>query len=529
MKRWHLQAGRDRAGRSTRLTVEPLEGRMLLSTVKAVRTTIPAAHKPPPSEKQLFPPYQITAQINANSDPSGSGYLFQKNVEISGVAPPYSTVWLAIGTEPGYFTNVARADGYGDYAFLVPVPSGTTKLQVFAENLAQDYSDIATVTVNQSNPIVAWDAIALRAIRNANLTAPEAARDLAILHAAQYDAVFDISSPKQAYQVHLTAPKGASAEAAANSAAETTLAALFPAQSQAFANGLNAAVAGLPTNKSTTNGLAFGKLVARQTLANRANDGSTGSVTLAPSATPGKWRPTPPTYAQPTNLQFAKVTPFVISSPSEFRPAAPPAVGSATYDEALTQVASLGRSNSTTRTRQQTAAAQFWNDGVGSFTNPGHWNAIAETVAVSRKDSLLKDAKLFAQLDFALADAAIATTDSVVNSDEWRPITAIQQADPTFAPLLNTPASPGYVADHAAYGAAASSVLSAAFGANTKFTDKLYASTGVTRTFTSFAQAATEDANSRIWGGVNFSFDTQAGSTLGAQVGKAVLAGFPKK
>ena len=227
-------------------------------------------------------------------------------------------------------------------------------------------------------------------------------------------------------------------------------------------------------------------------------------------------------------MQFAKVTPFVIAGPSAFRPGAPPAVGSSSYDQALSQVSSLGRVGSTTRTADQTLAALFWNEGEGSVSDPAHWNAIAEQISVGRNDSLATDARLFAELDFALADAAIAGTDSQVAFDEWRPITGVQQVDPSFQPLLATPASPSYVSDNAAYGAAASKVLTSAFGANVSFTDNSETGLGLVRTFPSFAAAATEDANSRVWGGVNFAFDTQAGATLGGQVGQAVLAGFPK-
>jgi hypothetical protein len=529
MKRWLFdQANRDRSSRSARLYVEPLEGRLLLSATKSSKTTNPAAYKPPPNEQLLFPPYDITAAITSTSDPSGSGYVFQKNVEVAGYTPPFSTVWLAIGQRPGYFTNVTRANAYGYYSIEVPVPNGSTPLELFAEDTAQDYSHVATVQVNFGNAITSWDAIALRAIRNANLDAPEAARDLAILHAAQYDAIADTMNPSQAYAVHLTAPKGASADAAANSSAATVLAALFPAQAPAFAAATSAAVGGLPAGKATTSGLSFGTTVANQELAGRANDGSNATVNLTPSAVPGKWRPTPPSYATSSDAQFAKGKPFVINSPSAFRPEAPPAVGSAAYDQALAQVASLGRTNSTTRTSAQTTAAQFWNDGPGTFTNPGHWNEIADSVAVRHHDSLLKDAKLFAQLDFALADTAIASTDSQAYYDEWRPISAVQTTDPSYTSLVVTPSSPGYVSDDAAYGAAASAVLTATFGSHVKFTDDLYAITGVTRTYSSFAQAAAEDASSRIWGGVNFSFDTQAGANLGTQVGAAVLAGFPR-
>ena len=543
MKRWGHQGdqqGRDRSARDrarlrARPGVESLEGRALLSTIHALTTSHsqrdqkqPAAFKPPVNAKLKFPPYDITLRVNQDSDPVGSGNLFQADALVDGYAPPFSTIWLAQGLKPGYFTNVARADGTGHYAFLAPVGFGTTVLQAFAENPLQDYSRIETVTVTRGNAIVAWDSIALRAIQNQNLSSPEAARDLAILHSAQYDAVAAVDFPKSAYRVHVTAPKGASAEAAADSAASTVLTALFPSQAQSFTLAYNAAVAGLPKTPSITSGLALGREVANQTLAGRANDGSSAAVGLAPSLVPGLWRPTPPTFSAAQDAQFGQVTPFEIASGSSFRPAAPPKVGTPTYDQALAQVASLGRLDGGTRTADQTAAAFFWADGAGSFTNPGHWNQIAEQISVSRKDSLAKDARLFARLDFALADAAIASSDAQYTYDEWRPVTAVQQTDPSFSPLLVTPASPSYVSESAAYGSAAAEVLNAGFGSKVKFTDRLDVGLGMTRTFSSFNAAATENANSRVWGGVNFSYDAQAGINLGSQVGSFVLAKFPK-
>ena len=509
--------------------MESLEGRALLSTVHASATTKqPAAYKPPTHATPKFPPYNITVEISQYSDPSGTGNIFQKDVLVDGYAKPYSTVWLATGLRPGYFTTTTQADYTGHYAFLTPVGRGSTVLQVFAEDATQNYSNIEKVTVTSGGPIVAWDSLALRAIQNTNTPPAEAARALAILHSAQYDAVAAAISPKAAYQAHVTAPKGASAEAAANSAAYIAISSLFPSQAEAIQGAYNAAVFGLTKGSSTSAGLALGREVANQTLADRADDGSNSVVNFNPSNVPGKWRPTPPNFASAVDPQFGQVTPFLISSGSSFRTAVPPSVGSPTYDQALAQVASLGRSDSTTRTPDQTAAAQFWNDGPGTYTSPGHWNEIAEQVAIGRKDSLLTDARIFAQLDFALADAGIASSDSQYTYDEWRPVTAIQQSDTTFNPLVATPASPSYVSETAAYGAAAAEVLSSAFGAKTGFTDNLYAFAGVTRTFSSFNAAATEAANSRVWGGVNFSFDAQAGVDLGSKVGAAALANFPK-
>lgn len=482
---------------------------MLLSTVKAEATTPqpPAAYKPP-STNVLFPPYNIDAFVTSPTDGGGGNQIFGPEVTVGGIAFPYSTVWLAPGLRPGYFLDITQANALGQFAYQVPVGTGTTVLQIFAENSTQDYSNIFLLPVTRGNPVESWDSIALHAIDVAGLSAPQAARDLAVLHSAQYDAVAGVTDPSSTYLVHLTAPSGASAAAAANAAGSAILSALFPSQASLFSAAEKSAIAGLPDKPSTTSGVSFGQQVADQTLANRANDGSADAAVVA---------------------QFAKITPFVLSSGSEFRPVAPPAVGTSTFDEALSQVSSLGRVDSTTRTASQTAAAQFWNEGTTGVTDPAHWNSIAEQLSVSRHDSLETDARLFAQLDFALADAGIAASDSQATYQEARPSSAVSKVDPTFVPLLVTPGSPSYVSDNAAYASAAAEVLSSAFGSNDKFTDSSEAtSLGQTRTFASFDAAATEDGDSRVWGGVNFSFDVQAGDTLGTKVSQAVLDGFPK-
>jgi hypothetical protein len=203
-------------------------------------------------------------------------------------------------------------------------------------------------------------------------------------------------------------------------------------------------------------------------------------------------------------------------------------VGSTVYDQALAEVTSLGRINSTTRSADQTAAAQFWTDGPNTVTNPGHWNEIAEGQALKRKGSLATDARLFAMLDVAMADAGIATYDAKSAYTTWRPVSAIQETDPTWTPLETTPASPSYVSGNATFGAAAANVLSSEFGPKVAFSDTLDGSSGTTRTFTSFAAAALEDGQSRVWAGDNFSYDVQQGQALGDKIGGFVVTRFPK-
>ncbi len=514
--------------RRQRLGIEPLEGRSLLSLSSFFSGLFPSysstSTKNATNAQQLkllrqpanvsYPPYNISVGIATTSDPGATGVVFNPKVLIQGIAPAYSTVWLAYGPL-GYFNSVARADSSGYYAFAATVPQGrSTLIRTFSETTAEDYSNIASVQVTSANPIVAWDAIALRAIRNANLTAEQASRDLAILHSAQYDAVAAATNPNSAFAVHAVAKPGASPEEAANAAAESVLASLFPAQSSAFWTAFSAATSGLPNDASVKDGAALGQDVGQQTIAARANDGSTITTPFGVTANPN----------------WSLVKPFVITNASQFRPAAPPIAGTTAFDQALAEVTRLGRSNSTARTVDRTAAAQFWDDPIGTSTDAGHWNAIAEEISLARRDTLLNDARAFALLDLGLADSAIASFDAKVAYASVHPITAIETTDPTWQPLLITPLTSSYVSEHAAFGASAGEILSSAFGKQGRFTTTTNATAAQpSRTFASFAAAGLEDGNSRIYGGVNFRFDTQAGATIGVSVAKAVLTAFPKK
>src|SRR5207248_9138395 len=105
-------------------------------------------------------------------------------------------------------------------------------------------------------------------------------------------------------------------------------------------------------------------------------------------------------------------TPFAMTSGSQFRPAAPPALDSAEYAAALNEVKDLGRSDSATRTEEQTQIARFWNDGLGTAFAQGYWNRIAQGVATEQGLGLVREARLFALLNIATGDAGISTWDA---------------------------------------------------------------------------------------------------------------------
>lgn len=388
--------------------------------------------------------------------------------------------------------------------------------------------------------VIEWNQVLLDAIRTDRTAPPIASRDMAIVHTAIFDAVNSIDRQYAPYATSVVVHPRASKEAAAVSAAYETLISIFPAQKATFDAKYAAALAAIPDGKAETDGVNAGKAVASQILSLRATDGSSTTVTYTPGTDPGDWRPTPPGLQSAVLPQWPNVHPWAMTSGSQFRPVAPPALTSVAYATALNEVKTIGSANSTTRTADQTAVAKFWANGGGTATPPGHWNMVAQIVAEERRNSLEQNARLFALLNIGLADAAIASWDAKYATNFWRPITAIQSADtdnnavtvadPSWTPLLTTPAFSAYTSGHSTFSGAAAAVLKGFFG-----TDRVHfvlpseAAGLASRAFTSFSQAAVESGISRIYGGIHFSFDNVAGLDAGERLGQLVVRNFLKK
>src|SRR5213596_4405288 len=274
-----------------------------------------------------------------------------------------------------------------------------------------------------------WNNAALDAIRAGNTSPPIASRSLAILHVSIYDAVNGIARTHDAYLVQSAASSSASREAAASAAAHQALVNLFPASTASF-DALHAAIlAAIPDGPQNTAGIVWGEFVANQILAARANDGSDAIVPPPGGSGPGVWVPTPPAFAPYLLPQWGFVVPFAMSTTSQFRPPGPPSLDSEQYAADYTEVKELGALVGSTRTADQTQIALFWADGAGTETPPGHWNSIAQEVAAMKGNTLEENARLFALLNLAMADAAICAWDAKYTFFFWRPVTAIRNGD----------------------------------------------------------------------------------------------------
>ena len=352
-------------------------------------------------------------------------------------------------------------------------------------------------------------------------------RSFAILQAAEYDAVVSITHAAPPYLFSVSAPRGARPDAAADQAAHDVLTALYPSMKTGLDTMLAAELALIPGGPGKHDGTRVGAAVARRLLLVRAADGS--AATPAPfvaGTKPGDYRPTPPKFPAPVFTNWGSVTPFVLRSGRQFRPAPPPPVTSTAYAKALNEVKSLGQDVSTTRTADQTAAAMFWASAPIWNT----WNQVAQNLAVTRHASLEQTATVFANLDLALADATIGLYDAKYHYLVWRPVTAIQLGDtignpaivgdPNWTPLAVTAADPSYPGAHSTISQAAATVLAAFYGHHQHLAITL---SGVTRTFGSFQAAANEAGLSRIFAGQHTRLDHEAGQRLGSQVADFVL------
>src|SRR5262245_93144 len=385
-------------------------------------------------------------------------------------------------------------------------------------NLASSIGSLVNADV-----VTEWNNAALDAIRAGRTAPPVASRSLAILHTAMYDAVNGIARTHEPYLVPSGGPASVSREAAASAAAHETLVHLFPASASNF-DALHAVIlATIPNSPQKTAGIVWGEFVADQIRAARANDGSNATVQPPGGNGPGVWIPTPPAFLPYLLPQWGFVMPFAMSSSSQFRPPGPPALDSQQYAADYEEVKQLGALVGSTRTEDQTEIALFWADGAGTETPPGHWNSIAQIIGATRGTTMEENARLFALLNIAMADAAICSWDAKYTYHFWRPVTAIAFAQPqlNWMSFIVTPPFPDYTSGHSTFSAAAATVLRLFFSTeDLPFTTGSDFLPGVYRSFSTCQDAAEEAAVSRIYGGIHFRSASEDGLQAGSSIGE---------
>jgi len=414
--------------------------------------------------------------------------------------------------------------------------------------------------------VLFWNDVLLRTYRQAGGPPTTLSRAGAMMHGAIYDAVTSFSCEEnerqglgcdsEPYLVRVDIPNGVNLfhVTMIDYAAVSVLRSVFPQFN--FDADLTAAQEGRTPSPGQTESIRVGNATAQAMLNARANDGSANNTPYTPGTNPGDWRPTGSGNAASPN--WGLVRPFALTSGSQVRPPLPGGFASTAqllasplYAAQVNEVKQLGRETGSTRTAEQTRIAWFWaNDLDGTYKPPGQHYAHTQIVAKQRQLTEFQNARLFALVALSMADAGIASWDAKYQTavDLWRPETAIRLADtdnnsattaePGWEPLSATaagvnfsPPFPAYVSGHATFGAAWAGAMRHYFGTDnitfTATTEDPHA-IGVTRTFTTFSAAATEDARSRIYLGVHYQFDADQGMATGTRVADHVAANYLK-
>ena len=422
-----------------------------------------------------------------------------------------------------------------------------------------------------ADAVLDWNAVALQAVADDHSNtygAPEqggptrTAYALAIVHAAMFDAANAIDNSYTSYVSFRRGPAWASIDVAVAKAAHDTLAELYPHQKAVFDAALRETLNDIPHGRSEKIGLNIGRDVASDVLRQRRNDGSQVMMNHVGSNLPGHHRPDPlhPDQGLLTP-DWGKVKPFAMNRVQDFDAPPVPAMTSQEYTDAYQEVKLYGQETSTIRTAEQTETGIFWGyDGSpGLGTPPRLYNQIVRTVAIQEGNTEVENARLFALVNIAMADAGIASWHSKYMNDFWRPVIAIREADvgtgptglgdgnpdtigdvnwrPLGAPASNasgtnfTPPFPAYTSGHATFGAAMFQTLTRFHGTNDiafsftsdEFNGVTTDSNGVvrpvvTRHYDSFSQAAEENGQSRIYLGIHWAFDKTAGIAQGNKI-----------
>ena len=355
---------------------------------------------------------------------------------------------------------------------------------------------------------------------------PPAVRTMAIVQVSVFEAVSAITGRYPAFRAKVTAPPGASVEAAVASATRTALLKLMPAQQAAIDADYQAALKPLTDGRAKSDGIAVGEQAAAAILASCADDGSVAPNTYQPHTTAGVYVPT----MFPAVPHWGKRKPWVMASADQFRPGPPPSLTSETWRRDYAEIKALGGKNSTQRTAEQTAIAQFWE-----ATAPVVYWPVARSVANAPGRDVADNARLLAVAAMAMDDALIAVFDAKYAYNFWRPVTAIRNADgdardPGWTPFIDTPMHPEYPCAHCIVSASLGAVLAAELGTGPvpKLSSTSHTAGGAVRTWGSVDDFVQEVAVGRIYDGVHYRNSSEVGTAMGKAVGELAVKRLPK-
>jgi hypothetical protein len=383
----------------------------------------------------------------------------------------------------------------------------------------------------KADSVLDWNTIAVNTAVANNANPFAQGRYAAIVQLAVFEAVNSITVEYQPYLGTITQRPGASPDAAAIEAAYKVLSHYFGTNSQTdLDTARTSSLSLIPDGTAKDQGILTGDEAAQAMIDLRANDGSaTPPLTTIPGpAAPGVYQLTKGCAAAIAyNWQF--VVPFGIPSARDYLLWPPPALTSEAYTKAYNEVMTVGEIDSTARPQHDADLALFF-----AATSPTQaMNQAAREVAEQQGGSLTENARALALVNMAMNDSLVASFLNKYHYNFWRPETAIHAADtdgnpktvadPDWAPFITTPCFPSYPSNHGSAVNAASEVLRRLYGeAGHMITLTNPATPTITLQFDSFKEIDDDVSDARVYGGIHFRTDQEAGADLGRAIGMTV-------
>ena len=443
---------------------------------------------------------------------------------------------------------------------------------------------VAVIAVNaavplqaQSNAVIQWNNAALQAVRDTRMGPPMVARALAVVYTSMYDtwAAYDASATGTQLGGSLRRPADErtheNKQMAVSYAAYRALVDLFPTRKAIF-DALMISLGYDPTDGSMSiaTPTGIGNIAAQAVLDFRHRDGSNQLGDLRPGAysdytgyqpvntestvnDPNRWQPLPihngTMFVAPGFLaaHWNRVIPFALTNLAALRPPEPATWPHGSYHAQANHVLHLNAHLSD----REKMISEYWSDGPGSETPPGHWNLFAQVISRRDNHTLDQDVRLFFALNNALFDASITAWDCKRSNDSVRPITAIrflhkgkrirawagpyqgstvidgEQWLPYQPATFISPPFPEYVSGHSTFSAAAAQILRDFTGSD-RFRHAVVLAPGssgiepgltprntVVLEWQTFTEAADEAGMSRRYGGIHFEDGDLQGRALG--------------
>src|SRR6266550_8910506 len=389
---------------------------------------------------------------------------------------------------------------------LIPLALATLGLACSPDNRAMGPADLGFAAAGVGVPFreglasPGWQQTARNLVVQARLGPVPAAHAYPLLGVAQYLAVQRAEAAADVGgRALLETDRGAVAGASV-----VVLSYLFPSQALALEDSVTTQANAGPgeTHPAFVAGEAIGRTVGAEIVARARTDGFTNPNTAVPPVGPGYWTSSAIPPVPVNGGQLPGVLPWFLTSASQFRPGPPPAFASPGFETALAEI----RQISDTRTSEQVRIATYWALNAGTITGSGFWLVEASQDVVDHGLSEREATHVFALLSATMADAQVGCWDAKLTYWFIRPWKA--DLGITVVPAVGMPNHPSYPSGHSCVSASAAEVLSAFFPEERAELDAMVIEAGL----------------SRMYAGIHYRFDIEAGQALGRSVARFAIA-----